>query len=529
MNSIELSIYAGLFSAICEEMGTALMRSAFSPNIKERRDFSTALFTAEGDLLAQAAHVPVHLGSMGFALQGIRGKLDLKRGDVACVNDPYLGGTHLPDITVIAPVHAGRTLIGYVVNRAHHADVGGSQPGSMPVARRLEEEGQIISPCKLISRGRVVDSVMQGILDAVRTPEERRGDLGAQVAANHVGATRLAELAERDGNGKIRRAMKAVIEYGERLSRDTVRDIPDGTYRSRDLLDDDGFGNRDIPICCRVDVEGESLRVDFAGTASQVEGNLNAVYPVTFAAVAYCLRCLMPPDTPSSAGCFRPLDVRAPEGSLLNPRRPAAVAAGNVETSQRVVDTVLAALAQALPDRIPAASAGTMNNLTLGGEDPVSGGPFGYYETLAGGMGGRPRSPGLDAVQTHMTNTLNTPVESLELHYPLRVLRYTLRRGSGGAGRMRGGNGVIREVQVLVDTSLSLLTERRRRGPPGTAGGKPGQAGRNLLKVGGRWTALPGKTVRLLRQGETLRIETPGGGGHGSRIKRRQRKRAHSQ
>lgn len=547
MDAITLAIYSQLFAAICDEMGTALMRSAFSPNIKERRDFSTALFTPDGRMLAQAAHIPVHLGSMGFAVRGVLEALTLHDGDVALLNDPYRGGTHLPDLTVVTPVHATGRLVGYAATRAHHADIGGSTPGSMPVARSLAEEGLIIGPCKLVEAGRINTGVLAPLLAAVRTPDERRGDLDAQTAACRAGAARLAALCDRDGVAAVLESMEAVLAHGERVARAAIAELPPGTYRASDRLDDDGFGHLDLPIVCSLTVEPTgALVVDFSGTAPQTEGNLNAVFPVTFAAVAYCLRCLMPPGTPSSAGCWAPLRLFAPPGTLVNPLPPAPVAAGNVETSQRIVDVVLAALARAVPHRIPAASAGTMNNLALGGTDPRTGRAFSYYETIGGGMGGRPGSPGLDAVQTHMTNTLNTPVESLELHYPLRVERYSLRDGSGGPGLHPGGRGVVREIRALADGVFTLLTERRRHAPPGAAGGLPGKRGRNLLVEGPGATPpagtsstpatpssrhselLPGKVTRAWKAGDLLRIETPGGGGWGpvpaaGRTGRRQR------
>ncbi|MBI2943185.1 MAG: hydantoinase B/oxoprolinase family protein, partial [Candidatus Wallbacteria bacterium] len=467
IDAVETSIFASLFSALCEEMGAALMLSAFSPNIKERRDFSTALFSPEGRLVAQAAHIPVHLGSMGFALRGVLGALELGPGDMAVLNDPYLGGTHLPDITVVAPVHAGGRLAGYVANRAHHSDIGGRTAGSMGAATCLTDEGLIIGPTRLVEAGNVVSPAFDAILAAVRTPDERAGDLQAQIAANRTGARRLAELCAREGSDRAAEAMQAVLGHGRRVALATLGCFPPGSYSAEDFLDDDGLGLTDIPIRCRVTLRPDRFVADFTGTAPQVPGNLNAVFPVTFAAVAYCFRCLMPPRTPSSAGCFEPLEVLAPAGCLLNPERPAAVAAGNVETSQRIVDTVLLALSRALPDRVPAASSGSMNNFAFTGVDPASGQPFSYYETIAGGMGARPGAAGLDAVHTHMTNTLNTPVEALELAYPVRVTRYEVRRGSGGRGRHAGGNGVVREIEVLCDAELSISSERRRREPYG--------------------------------------------------------------
>lgn len=516
MNPIDLSIYASLFWSLCEEMGRSLMRSAFSPNIKERRDYSTALFTPDGHMVAQADHMPVHLGSMGFALQGILGRFPLNAGDMALLNDPYCGGTHLPDLTLIAPVHDDGLLLGYVANRAHHSDIGGSSPGSMPVAHTLEEEGLVIPPTLLVRGGEIVRDSLDWIRANVRVPEEREGDLRAQIASNVTGIRRLVEMVQRRGVDEVRRAFDEVLRYGARTLATTLAEMPCGTFTYEDVLDDDGFGNRDIRIACRLTLDGHRALVDFDGSAHQVEGNLNAVYPVTFAATAYCFRCLMPEETPSSSGCFEHLDIRAPRGSVLNPSAPAPVAAGNVETSQRIVDVVFGALAQALPDRVPASSAGTMNNLAFGGIDPATGKTFSYYETIAGGMGGRPGRPGLDAVQTHMTNTLNTPVEALELHYPLRLRRYALRRGSGGEGLHRGGDGVVRELEILTDAELSILSERRLRGPPGARGGRPGSPGRNRMLTEQGWLELPGKVRRPWKKGEILRIETPGGGGWGS-------------
>ncbi len=509
MDPIEFSLFAGRVAAVCEEMGAALARAAFSPNIKDRLDFSCAVFDAEGRLCAQAAHIPVHLGSMAYAMRDLVAGRDWGPGDALVVNDPYLGGTHLPDVTVVVPVFAEGRLVAFVADRAHHADIGAESPGSMPLSRTLDEEGVVIPPTWIARGGELLEEVLAAIVERTRNPDENRGDFAAQLSAARLGATRVAALAEAMGPERFAGALAALDAYAERLARATLARIPDGDYAFTDVLDDDGLGHEDIAIRVAVRVRASDVEVDFAGTAPQVQGNVNCPLPVTAAAVHYVFRCLMPEDTPAAWGAFRPIRIAAPEGSLVNARRPAAVAAGNVETSTRIVDAVCGALAQALPEEIPAASHGSMNNVAMGWPGP--GRAWDYYETIGGGMGAGPRGGGLSAVQTHMTNTRNTPAEALEMRYPVRVRRYALRRGSGGAGRRRGGDGLVREYEFLAPARVTLLTERRRHAPWGLAGGGPGAPGENRLN--GR--PLPGKVSLEVAPGDRLTIATPGGGGWG--------------
>ena len=532
MDPVLLEVMKSMLTAVAEEMGATLGRTAYSPNIKERRDYSCAVFDARGEMVAQAAHIPVHLGAMPLSVQAALARFDhLEEGDIVVLNDPYFGGSHLPDLTMVAPVYLEGRLLGYVASRAHHADVGGMVPGSMPLARELYQEGLIIPPVKIQAQGEVQQAVLDLITRNSRTPGERLGDLAAQIAAQRIGIRRLQELAHRYGTDTLTTYMAYLQDYAERMVRDLIRRIPDGTYTFVDYMDDDGFGTTDIPIVVTVRVQGETMEVDFTGTAPQVTGGINAVRSVTLSAVFYVLRCLLEDDAvPTNAGIFRPVRVVLPEGSLVHARFPAAVAAGNVETSQRIVDVVLGALAQALPEVVPAASQGTMNNLTIGGVDPRTGASFAYYETIAGGMGASARADGLSGVHVHMTNTLNTPAEALEYAYPLRVTRYALRRGSGGAGRHRGGDGVVREVELLTDATVTLLTERRRHAPYGLHGGAPGAKGETLyfpapeetlaeplatLPRQGEAIVLPGKVSFQGRRGARIRVVTPGGGGWG--------------
>ncbi len=507
MNPAELNIFANRLDAICEEMGLVLRNAAFSPNIRDRLDFSCAIFDAGGALCAQAAHIPVHLGSMAHAMRDVVAGIDWQAGDQVVFNDPYLGGTHLPDVTLVAPVFAEGRLAAFVVNRAHHADIGAERPGSMPVSRSLDEEGVVIPPTHLVRAGRLEQALLDDITAHTGDVRESTGDFSAQLAANRAGVRALSALIAREGLGRFRAGLDALDAYAERLARYAIGGIPDGEYGFEDRLDDDGQGQYDIPIRLRLRIDGERAELDFSGTAAQVAGNVNCPLAVTAAAVLYVFRCLMPPQTPACAGAFRPIAIRAPRGSLLNARRPAAVAAGNVETSTRVVDVVLGALAQALPERIPAASHGSMNNVAMGA------GGWSYYETVGGGMGAHAVDDGLDAVQTHMTNTLNTPVEVLESHYPLRVRRYAVRRDSGGEGRHRGGDGLVRAFEFLAPAHFTLLTERRRHAPWGLAGGAPGAVGINRLND----EVLPGKCERAAAPGDVLVVETPGGGGWGTR------------
>jgi N-methylhydantoinase B len=518
---IRLGVLGHLFASIAEEMGASLMRTAFSVNIKERRDLSCAVFDADARLVAHAAHIPVHLGSTPACVRAVLDAMTLAPGDVAIVNDPYAGGTHLPDITLVAPVHVGgaRKPLFYVANRAHHSDVGGITPGSMPLARHIDEEGVRIPPRKLRVRGRIDRDFLAWFLSRVRTPDEREGDLRAQLAANHTAETRLRAAVGKYGAPELGRGIDALLDYAERLTRHAIRAMRPGAYVFEDALEDDGLGRANIRIRAKVTLRAGTAVIDFTGTDPQAEGSVNAVLPVTLSAVFYVFKCLAGVDVPSNAGGMRPLEVIAPEGTVVNARYPAPVAGGNVETSQRIVDVLFGALARAAPDRVPAASCGTMNNVTLGGRDP-SGAAFAYYETIAGGMGARPGLDGLSGVQTHMTNTLNTPIEALEHAFPFRVSRYALRPGSGGAGRARGGDGVVREYETRVPTEVTLLTERRVLAPWGLAGGAPGARGENLLRAGGATRRLPGKTSFILHPGERLAVHTPGGGGWGKPGKR---------
>jgi N-methylhydantoinase B len=521
VDPISLEIFRSALTAIAEEMGAVLTRSGYSPNIKERRDFSCALFDARGRLVAQAAHIPVHLGSMPDSVAAALAVFDtFAPGDVIALNDPFLGGTHLPDITLIAPIFAGSgrhpELVGFAANRAHHADVGGMSPGSMPVATEIYQEGVIIPPIRLWERGEANHAALELILRNVRTPDERRGDLAAQVAANRTAERRLLELIERYGRDSLDAHVDELIAYGERITRATIAAIPDGTYTFTDYLDDDGIGQTPIAIRVTVTVSGSELTVDFSGSDPEAHGSINAVAAIARSAVYYVVRCLMPDDAPTNHGTFFPVRVVAPEGTIVNARPPRPVAGGNVETSQRIVDTVFGALAEALPDVIPAASQGTMNNVTAGGVDPRTGRPFAYYETMGGGMGGRPGLDGLSGVHVHMSNTLNTPVEAFEFAYPMRIREYRLRDGSGGAGSARGGDGLVREISFEVPTEVTLLMERRRIAPWGLRGGEPGTPGQNLLVRDGAAQPLPGKVRFSALPGDRLSIRSPGGGGWGA-------------
>jgi len=519
MDPVTLEVTRNALAGVAEEAGVALRRTAYSPNIKERVDCSTAIFDPRGDLVAQAEHIPVHLGSMPASVAAALEVFgELQPGDQVLLSDPFAGGTHLPDWTLVAPIHAGRELLGFAANRAHHADVGGSVPGSMPAgAMEIFAEGLRIPPVKL-RRGDVEDrDVVALLLANTRTPRERLGDVRAQVGANHLAAERLRELADALGVDLLFEAMGAVQDHAERATRAAIAAIRNGTYVFEDVMDDDGAGSEDVAIRAAVTVHGDSLLIDFEGTSPQVRGSINAPFAVTVSCCAYALRALTDPEIPANAGSYRPLEVRAPKGSLLNPEPPAAVAAGNVETSQRIVDVVLGAMAQALPDRVPAASQGTMNNVLIGGFDERTGRPFTYYETVAGGQGARPHADGMSGVHTHMTNTLNTPVEAFEMAYPLRVVEYRLRDGSGGRGRHRGGDRITRAIEVLAErVTVSLLTERRRHPPWGLAGGEAGAPGRNsLLLHAGDPRPLPSKATFEATRGEVIVVETPGGGGFG--------------
>ncbi|VVM06433.1 N-methylhydantoinase B [Methylacidimicrobium cyclopophantes] len=500
-------------------MGYALRRTAFSPNIRERCDYSCAVYEADGRLAAQGDHMPVHLGSMPVAVRRAIQAVPMGPGDVVILNDPYEGGTHLPDLTMVSPVYekgqpSGMPLF-YVASRAHHADIGGMTAGSMPPSSDIFQEGLRIPAVKLVESGKWNESLLQVILANVRTPGEREGDLSAQLAANRTGEARLQQMLGRYGKEQMQRAAESLIEYTERMVRKRLSDIPDGTYEALDYLDDDGFSEEPIPIRVAIRKRGDEALVDFTGSARQVQGSVNAVLAIALSAVSYVVRCLLREDVPANAGLLAPVQVVAPSGSVVNALFPAAVAAGNVETSQRLVDVLLRALSQALPEAIPAASGGTMNNLTLGGVDPDSGSAFAYYETIAGGMGGGPAGEGDSGVHTHMTNSWNTPVEALEHALPIRIAAYRLRRGSGGAGRHRGGDGIIREIEFLADMDVTLLSERRRFPPYGLQGGANGKCGENVLIDEGGEAFLPGKISFRARRGQILSIRTPGGGGWG--------------
>jgi len=519
-----LEIFKNLFHSVAGEMGAALRRAAFSPNIKERRDYSCAVFDAAGEVLAMGDHMPVHLGSMPMSVAAAVAALELAPGDVALLNDPYAGGTHLPDLTMVMPVYLRgmRRPMFYIANRAHHADVGGAQAGSMGLAQEVFQEGIRIPPVKILERGRVAHGVLALILSNVRTAREREGDLTAQIAACRIGERRLAEIVAKYGRGQVATCGRHLLAYSETMMREALRRIPKGTYRGEDWLDDDGIGSEPLRIVARIRVGGGRAEVDFSGSAPQCAGSVNAVAAIAYSAVFYVFRCLLDEQVPATSGLMRPIRVIAPEGTIVNARPPAAVAGGNVETSQRIVDTLLRALARAIPARIPAASQGTMNNLTLGGLDPrEKEAPFAYYETIAGGMGARPGKPGLDGIHTHMTNSLNTPIEVLEHAYPVRVRRYALRRGSGGQGLHRGGDGIVREIELLTRTQVGLLCDRRKFAPYGLAGGMPGAKGKNELILKGRVRPLPSKCSFYAPAGAVVRVKTPGGGGWGKSKRRK--------
>ena len=507
MDAVDLTIFSSRIEAVCDEMGAVLRRAAFSPNIRDRLDYSCAIFDAEGALCAQAAHIPVHLGSMAYAMRDIVSDIEWQAGDLVVVNDPFLGGTHLPDVTMISPLILQQQLLGFVVNRAHHADIGAKSPGSMPLSNTLEEEGVVIPPTHLLRGGEIQQPFYQQLLSQLRNPDGSQGDFEAQISANRAGIQRLSQWIERYGFSCYRQGLDALNRYAEQLSLQTLREIPDGCYRFADEME--GSEGERLPIVVAITAAEGRIEVDFSGSAEQTEGNINCPLSVAAAGVYYVFRSLMPPQTPAAAGCFYPISIHAPVGGLLNARRPAAVAAGNVETSSRVVDVVMGALAQAIPQRMTAASQGTMNNLAMGGT--IDGGHWDYYETLGGGMGASPFSPGCSALQTHMTNTLNTPVEVVEMSIPVRIGRYQIRRGSGGAGEHVGGDGLCRSFHFLQPASVTLLTERRTSSPWGLNGGGLGKSGENRLGE----LRLSSKCSLQVKRGDELTITTPGGGGFG--------------
>jgi N-methylhydantoinase B len=583
---VELEVFKNLYHSIAEEMGAALRRTSFSPNIKERRDYSCAVFDSAGQVVAMGDHMPVHLGSMPMSVAAAieidkAKQCKLDPGDVVMLNDPFRGGTHLPDITLVMPVYVwcgdgaepalsraeGPRPSGaksrlhttapdfYVASRAHHADIGGTYPGSMGPCREIYQEGLRIPPVKIMRGGKIVTDVLALLLNNVRTPEEREGDLGAQIAACQTGAQRLREICARYGIARAKKAAADLLVYSEEMMRAFLATIPPGHYHAEDFLDDDGVDSKPVRIAVTIEVKTSSKKkspvetrlaaspsasskkppapvtIDFTGSGPQVQGAINAVEAIAYSACFYVFRCLLREDVPATSGLMRPIRVIAPSGTVVNAKPPAAVAGGNVETSQRIVDVLLKALAQAIPERIPAAASGTMNNLTIGGtdlrnndsrntdsrnDDPRSGEPFAYYETVAGGMGARPTKDGVSGVHTHMTNSLNTPAEALEYAYPIRLRQYSLRPKSGGAGLHTGGDGIVREIEVLTDAQVTMLADRRSRGPYGLAGGADGAPGRTVIvRRDGSEEEIPGKTSVRLRSGERVRVETPGGGGWG--------------
>ncbi len=503
LDPITLSVLSSALSGIAEEMGAALVRSAYSTNIKERRDCSAALFDAKGQMVAQAEHIPVHLGAMPEAVAAVMARQP-KPGDVYVVNDPYSGGNHLPDITMVSRLGTEQEVWGYAVTRAHHSDVGGMQPGSMPAGSRdIFSEGLIIPPIRLVAAGSYVSDVLDLLLANTRTPAVRQGDFHAQIAANQVAQERMHELIARRGHATVLGGFDQLITYAERRAREVIRRLPDGEYTAESELEGDGVIESDIPLRVSVQIKSDQMCIDFTGTSDAVPGNVNCPLSVTRSACFFALRVLIGDDAPTNAGTYVPLTVLAPAGSLVNARRPSAVVAGNVETSQRIADTVLAALRGATD--ISAAGQGTMNNVNIGGGD------WTFYETIGGGQGASSFGPGASGVHVGMTNTLNTPVEAFELEYPMRVERFELAHGSGGTGRHRGGDGIVRSIRVLEPASLSLLTDRRRHPPTGSNGGGPGRCGRNELNG----TALPSKVSVPLDAGDVITITTPGGGGWG--------------
>ena len=512
-----LAVMSHRLNAVAEEMGVVLGRSGYSPNVKERRDYSCAVFDADGRLVAQAAHIPVHLASTATAVQAAIRARALAPGDVVLVNDPFAGGTHLPDLTAISAMFlpGGRRAFAYLADRAHHADVGGATPGSMGLATEIYGEGFRLPPVRLVRGGRIDEDVLALFLANTRVSEEREGDLRAQLAALAAGERRLRELVEARGRAAVTRAMSELQAYSARLMSATLRKIPNGRYRAADVLDDDGVGSGPLTIAVTITVRGGRARVDFTGSAPQTRGPLNANEAITRSATFYVMKCLAAEAVPANDGLLRPVTVVAPPGTIVNALAPAAVAGGNVETSQRIVDVLFRALARAWPDRIPAASAGSMSNLTIGGFDPHRRRSFSYYETVAGGAGAAAGAPGASGIQTHMTNTRNTPIEALEAYYPLRVTAYHFRAGSGGTGRSPGGDGIVREIEVLAPCEASLLADRRRHAPPGLRGGGDGAVGRDFVLERGRRRAIPAKARLSLAAGDRIRIETPGGGGFG--------------
>jgi len=523
IDAITLEVLRHTFAAVAEEMNANLIRSAYSPNIKERRDCSSAVFDAEGQMIAQAESIPVHLGAMPYSVAAAIGAVtSFSPGDILVLNDPYAGGAHLPDITFVAPVFVGRRVVAFVANRAHHADVGGKEPGSLSGDTvEIYQEGLRIPPVRLWREGNVDRDLLGLILLNVRTPAERWGDLRAQRAACRTGIERLGAVIERHGEETVSAGMAALLEYSERRMRAEIARMPDGRATFCDVLDDDGVSGGPIAIHVTVTIDGDRIAFDFTGSAEQAAGPVNAVLAVTSSATFYAVRALTDPEIPPNAGCYRPIEITAPVGTVVNPRPPAPVVGGNLETSQRIVDVILGAMGRLLPERGTGACQGTMNDVAIGGVDGRTGASYSLYETIGGGHGASAVRDGADGIHSHMTNTLNTPIEALEIAYPLRVERYELRAGTGGAGRHRGGLGIRRDIRVLGATArVSLLTERRTSRPYGAASGETGGAGENVLVRNGEETALPAKGSFTLQEGDIVSIRTPGGGGWGPQAQR---------
>ncbi|MEI9981155.1 MAG: hydantoinase B/oxoprolinase family protein [Edaphobacter sp.] len=518
---IELAIFQSTVHSIAEEMGAALRRTSISPNIKERRDYSCALFDGYERVIAMGDHMPVHLGAMPMSVKAVVDAMELEEGDIAILNDPYAGGTHLPDITLVLPIFFGgsKRPAFYAASRAHHADVGGMHAGSMGPAQEIYQEGIRIPPVRLMTKGVMNRDILSLLLANVRTPAEREGDLAAQIGACRVGERRIKEVVAKYGLAKVNELVEELLAYSERLMRAELRKMPAGVFEAEDFLDGDGVTDEPIRIAVsiRFDPAAGAAEIDFTGSSLQVKGNVNAVYPITYSACFYMLRCLLSDDAPATAGLMNSVKVTAPLGTIVNATLPAPVAGGNVEASQRITDALLRALAKAAPQRVPAASYGTMSNLTVGGVDPRTGAPFTYYETTAGGMGARPGIDGIDGIHCHMTNSLNTPIEALEYAYPFRMRFYGYRRGSGGVGEFRGGDGLVREFELLAPAQVNLLCDRRRFSPYGLAGGGDGATGRaQWITADGEATELPGKCTLQVSKNDVIRMETPGGGGWGA-------------
>ncbi len=516
-NPVNLEIFNNLFSTICEEMGVVLCKSSFSTNIKERKDFSCALFDSSGEMAAQAEHLPVHLASMSMSVKEAIKAVEMKDGDAVVLNDPFQGGTHLPDITVVTPFFykCSKKPLFYVANRAHHSDVGGMSPGSMCNATEIFQEGIRIPPVKIMQGNSINKDIMNIITSNVRTPKEREWDITAQISANTIGRQRLYELCEKYGKMKVAKYSSELQDYSDRVMKSVIKKIPDGEYSFSDCLDDDGVMDKPVRIKVCINIKGSKVYVDFSGSSRQVAGCINAVYAVTVSCVFYVFRCLVDSDVPSNSGCMRSVSIYALEGSVVNATLPVAVSGGNVETSQRIVDVVLGALSKAIPELIPAASSGSMSNIAIGGYDKRKSSNVTYYETIAGGMGARPESEGISAIQTHMTNTLNTPIEAIEHNYPFRIKEYKIRKQSGGSGKHRGGHGIVRNYEFSQDATVSILSDRRKYAPYGLRGGKKGIVGRNTLISKGRKYMLPSKTTINVSRGDIISIHTPGGGGYG--------------